>query len=634
MENKILPEYNASQIIYQSDRESARQRVATYLGSASSTGLHHCIWEVVDNAIDEAMADFCDSITVIYHKNGFISVEDNGRGIPVDVHPEYNVSALRLLCTTLHSGGKMNNDVYKTSGGLNGMGLFLTVACSEKATVEVSRNGKLYYDEYEHGLPITKLSSKGELPTRRGIKTTHTGTKVYFKGDSEVFETTEYKPELIKKRLHMSAYLNPGVTLKFINEHNGEEVIFNETEGIAGYIKEVNKDENTLFEPIYIKGKSGNIEAEIAIQYVEDGEMIISYTNSVSNIDGGEHETGFKSGLTKLINNYVKEMNYLKGKETSFKGKDIRFGLVAVISVKHPNPQFEGQTKTKLGNSDAKIALEDIVYREGALYFDRHLEELNLILENASKSMSIRNKTEKIKTLAMSKENQLQTNGKLASALSKKPEECEIFIVEGDSAGGTAKTGRDRKYQAILPLRGKIINVEKAPLERVLANKEIQTMILAFGCGYGDDFDISKLKYDKIIIMTDADIDGDHIRSLFLTFIIRYMPELIYAGKVYKAIPPLYKIVYESKKSEFDYAYSDKELETIKINSKKKIKNIQRYKGLGEMSSEQLWDTTMNPQTRKLARITVDDIAISSHTVDVFMGPKADRRKQIILNEI
>lgn len=627
-------EYNASQIIYQTDRESARTRVATYLGSASSSGLHHCIWEVIDNAIDEAMAGYCTEITVILHENGYISVEDNGRGIPVDIHPKYNMSALRLLCTTLHSGGKINNEVYKTSGGLNGMGLFLTVACSEKAIVEVSRDGKLYYDEYEHGFPVTRLSAKGELPVRKGVKTTHTGTKVYFKGDSLVFETTEYKPELIKKRLHTSAYLNPGVLLRFINEKNGENIVYHETEGIVGYIKDITKDDNPLFEPIYLKGKSGNIEAEIAIQYIEDGEMIISYTNSVANIDGGEHETGFKTGLTRLINNYVKEMNYLKGKETSFKGKDVRFGLVAVISVKHPNPQFEGQTKTKLGNADAKPALDEIVYKEGTLYFDRHLEELNLILENASKSMSIRNKTDKIKSLAMSKDNQLQTNGKLASALSKKPEECEIFIVEGDSAGGTAKTGRDRKYQAILPLRGKIINVEKAPLEKVLANKEIQTMILAFGCGYGEDFNIEKLKYDKIIIMTDADIDGDHIRSLILTLLIRYMPELIYAGKVYKAIPPLYKVVFDGKKDNFKYAYSDKELDNIKKETKKKIKSIQRYKGLGEMSAEQLWDTTMNPETRNLARITVDDIAASSHTVDVFMGPKADRRKQIILNEI
>lgn len=428
MSNK---EYNASHIVYQSDRESARTRVATYLGSASSSGLHHCIWEVVDNSIDEAMAGHCNEITVILHKDGFVSVEDNGRGIPVDVHPEYKMSALRLLCTTLHSGGKMNNDVYKTSGGLNGMGLFLTVACSEKAIVEVSRDGHIYYDEYEHGFPKTELNAKGELPKRRGVKPSHTGTRVYFKGDSEVFETTEYKPELIKKRLHMSAYLNPGVKLKFINENNGEEILYEEDEGIAGYIREVNKEENPLFEPIYLKGKSGNIEAEIAIQYIEDGEMIISYTNSVANIDGGEHETGFKAGLTRLINNYVKDMNYLKGKETSFKGKDVRFGLVAVISVKHPNPQFEGQTKTKLGNADAKSALDDIIYTQGMLYFDRHLDELNLILENASKSMSIRNKTDKIKTLAMSKENQLQTNGKLASALSKKPEECEIFIVEG-----------------------------------------------------------------------------------------------------------------------------------------------------------------------------------------------------------
>lgn len=660
----MAEEYSAKNIIYQTDRESARSRVATYLGSASSNGLHHCIWEVVDNAIDEAMAGYCDSIIVTLHKNGYISVEDNGRGIPVDIHPEYKMSALRLLCTTLHSGGKMNNDVYKTSGGLNGMGLFLTVACSEKAIVEVSRNGKLYYDEYEHGFPVTKLTTKGALPTRRGVKTTHTGTRVYFKGDSEVFETTEYKPEIIKKRLHMSAYLNPGVKLVFIDENKKEndasrKIIFEETEGIVGYLKEINKDETTITEPIYFKGKSKGIEAEIAMQYIDDSsELIVSYTNSVATIDGGEHETGFKAGLTKLINYYAKELDFLKAskvqkvgksaktsKETSFKGKDVRFGLTAVISLKHPNPQFEGQTKTKLGNQDARLAVDEIVNKEGSYYFDRHLDDVNLILTQAKKSMDIRNKTDKIKSLAMSKENQLQTNGKLASALSKKPSECEIFIVEGDSAGGSAKMGRDSKIQAILPLRGKIINVEKAPLEKVLANKEIQTMILAFGCGYRDDFDISKLKYDKIIIMTDADIDGDHIRSLFLTFIMRYMPQLISEGKVYKAVPPLYKVSFTgggrvsktTKENNFVYAYSDKELNEIREkleNDKrttKKISNIQRYKGLGEMSAEQLWETTMDPATRKLNRITIDDVADTSHEIDVFMGPKADRRKKIIL---
>lgn len=625
--------YNADSIICQTDRESARTRAGTYLGSASSSGLHHCIWEVVDNAIDEAMAGFCTEIKVTLHKDGFISVEDNGRGIPVDLHKEKKLPALRVLCTSLHSGGKMNNDTYKTSGGLNGMGLFLTVACSEKAIVEVSRNGKVYYDEYEHGLPITKLTAKNELPTRRGVHPEHTGTKVYFKGDSEVFETTEYKPELIKKRLHTSAYLNKGVKITFINENNNEEIVYEENDGIAGYVRDINKDENTLFPPIYLKGKKDHIEAEIAIQYTDNGgEMILSYTNSIFNVDGGQHETGFKSGLTRLINRYVKEMNYLKGKEQAFSGRDVRFGIVAVLSIRHPAPQFEGQTKTKLGNTDAKFALDDIIFREGSLYFDRHLNELNMILENASKSMSIRTKTDKIKSLAMTKEKQLQANGKLASALSKKAEECELFIVEGDSAGGSAKMGRDRRYQAILPLRGKILNVEKRPVEKVLENKEIQTMILSFGCGYGDDFDISKLKYDKIIIMTDADIDGDHIRSLFLTLIIRYMPQLIHEGKIYKAIPPLYKVSFSQK--DFTYVYSDKELDKLKSTTKKKIRGIQRYKGLGEMSAEQLWDTTMNPETRCLKRITIDDVVLASHTTDVFMGPKAERRKNIILNEI
>ena len=625
--------YNADSIICQTDRESARTRAGTYLGSASSSGLHHCIWEVVDNAIDEAMAGFCTEIKVTLHKDGFISVEDNGRGIPVDLHKEKKLPALRVLCTSLHSGGKMNNDTYKTSGGLNGMGLFLTVACSEKAIVEVSRNGKVYYDEYEHGLPVTKLTAKNELPTRRGVHPKHTGTKVYFKGDSDVFETTEYKPELIKKRLHTSAYLNKGVKITFINENNNEEIIYEENDGIAGYVRDINKDENTLFPPIYLKGKKDHIEAEIAIQYTDNGgEMILSYTNSIFNVDGGQHETGFKSGLTRLINRYVKEMNYLKGKEQAFSGRDVRFGIVAVLSIRHPAPQFEGQTKTKLGNTDAKFALDDIIFREGSLYFDRHLNELNMILENASKSMSIRTKTDKIKSLAMTKEKQLQANGKLASALSKKAEECELFIVEGDSAGGSAKMGRDRRYQAILPLRGKILNVEKRPVEKVLENKEIQTIILSFGCGYGDDFDISKLKYDKIIIMTDADIDGDHIRSLFLTLIIRYMPQLIHEGKIYKAIPPLYKVSFSQK--DFTYVYSDKELDKLKSTTKKKIRGIQRYKGLGEMSAEQLWDTTMNPETRCLKRITIDDVVLASHTTDVFMGPKAERRKNIILNEI
>lgn len=629
MKNKS---YNAKHIVIQTDRESARSRVATYLGSASSVGLHHCIWEVVDNSIDEAMAGFCTEIKVTLHKNGYISVEDNGRGIPVDIHPEKNISALRVLCTSLHSGGKMDNSVYKTSGGLNGMGLFLTVACSEKAVVEVSRDGKLYYDEYENGFPVTKLTAKGGLPVRKGVSTTKTGTKVYFKGDSEVFECTEYKPDLIKKHLHTSAYLNSGVSLIFINENTGEETVYHETEGIVGYIKDITKDENPLFEPIHLQGKSNNIEAEIALQYIEDGEVIISYTNSVANVDGGEHETGFKSGFTKLINNYVKDMNYLKGKETSFKGKDVRFGMIAIISLKHPSPQFEGQTKTKLGNTDAKYALEEIIQTQGALFFDRNLECLNIILENASKSMSIRNKTDKIKSLAMSKENQLQTNGKLAACLSKKTEDNELFIVEGDSAGGTAKTGRNRKYQAILPLRGKVLNVEKSTMDKSLANKEIQTIILALGCGYGNDFDISKLKYNKVIIMTDADVDGHHIRSLLMTLFYKFMPELIQEGHLYKAIPPLYKITSgKGKKESFVYAYSDRELEEIKSKTSN-IKGIQRYKGLGEMSAEQLWETTMNPETRTLAKIAIDDIFETSDMTKLFMGPKADRRKELILN--
>lgn len=617
--------YNAEDIQVLDDRTHCRMRPALYIGSTDSRGVFHMFYEIFSNSVDEFLAGYCTSIYVKLNSDGSITIKDNGRGIPVDIHPIQKISAARLVASKLNAGGKFNKNGYDISGGLHGQGMSCVNFLSNNFTIKVSRDNKVYEDKYEKGIPITKLTKSGMLPT---IKENfiHSGTEITFKPDNEIFPDTEFKPELIKRRIQESAFLNKGLEIIFENEKNKEKLIYKEDEGILGYIKELNKDNNCLTKPIYIEGESNGIKAEIALQYITDySEQSFSYCNNISTIEGGTHVTGMKTGLTKLINNYIKELN--KGK--TLEGKDIRQGLVSIVSIKHSEPQFEGQTKSKLGNNDAKTALEDIMIKYGPIFFDKNIDQIEIIIKNAIKSASLRKNIDGLKNKIFSKEQQLQNNGKLANCISKKMEECELFIVEGDSAGGTAKMGRDRKTQAILPIRGKILNVDKATIEKIFQNTEITSIILALGTNYGEDYNEEKLKFDKIIIAADADIDGFHICSLLLTFFYRMLPELIINGHVYKAVPPLYKV---NMGSSFEYIYSDQELADLKKKNKTKIKNIQRFKGLGEMMANQLWETTMDPKTRKLVKLTLADAKEAENITKIYMGSKVDQRKENIMN--
>lgn len=616
--------YTADNIEVLDDRSHCRARPALYIGSTDSRGVFHLFYEIFANSVDEFLAGYCTKITVILNKDGSLTVKDNGRGIPVDLHKQSKISAARLVASKLNAGGKFSHKNYDVSGGLHGQGMSCVNFLSTYFKLEVKRDGKIYNDEYKQGIPIIELKN-GMLPHKK-IDSLETGTSITFLPDKEIFSDITFNAENIKKKIQESAFLNKGLEIEFINKNNNEQIIYKEDEGIFGYIKEINKDEECLTKPIYIEGEFEDIKAEIALQYITDySEKSFSYCNNISTIEGGTHVTGMRSGLTKLINNYIKELN--KGK--SLEGKDIRQGLVSIVSIKHKNPQFEGQTKTKLGNLDAKTALENIMINYGPIYFDKNIDQVEIIIKNALKSASLRKNIDSLKNKVFSKERELQNNGKLANCLSKKYKDNELFIVEGDSAGGTAKMGRDRKFQAILPLRGKVLNVEKASEEKIFNNQEITSIILTLGTGYGEDYDDSKIKYDKIIIATDADIDGFHIRSLLLTFFYRLMPDLINNGHVYKAVPPLYKI---STKDDFIYVYSDAELQTYKTKLKSKIKNIQRFKGLGEMKAEQLWETTMNPATRKIVPITLEDAKAAENMTKIYMGTKIELRKENIMN--
>lgn len=625
-------EYNSNAIQILEGLEAVRLRPGMYIGSTNSRGLHHLLWEIVDNSIDEHLSGHCSTIDVIHHKDGAMSVKDNGRGIPVDIHPKQNLPTTRVIFTTLHAGGKFNGGGYGNSGGLHGVGSSVVNALSEWLEVKVSRNGNVYHDRYEKGgHPAIELTEKGELPIIG--KAHETGTCISFKPDAAVFETTKYDDELIHERLKEKAYLNPGLTLTYTNEATGESLTFHEEEGIVGFVRELNDGSQTLSNVVSFEGRVDGIEAKVALQYVaSSNETIISYVNNIPTHDGGTHVTGFKSGLTRLINNYVKELNFAKD---TFDGKDVRSGLVAIISMSHPNPQYEGQTKGKLSNTNAKSAMEEIVYSDGQKVMDRHIMDIKEIIEHIKKVAKLRQKEEKLRINLDSKEVKLQTNGKLSVALSKDASKAELFIVEGNSAGGTAKQGRDRQFQAVLPLRGKILNVEKASLDAALKNQEIVSLYSALGCGYGDDFDISKLKYGKIVILTDADVDGSHIRILLMTLFHRFSPELLTQGHVYRGIPPLYKVTYDRKatknKPNYEYVYSDRELSELQADGRRNIKSIQRYKGLGEMDAEQLWDTTLNPSKRTLERITIDSKAETSKVTELLMGNKSEPRKDFIV---
>jgi DNA gyrase subunit B len=624
--------YDASSIIALEGLEAVRMRPGMYIGSTGRKGLNHLIYEIVDNAVDEHLAGHCSHIKVTLEADGSCTVEDDGRGIPVGMH-EKGMSAERLVFTTLHAGGKFDNSSYKTSGGLHGVGSSVVNALSEYLNIEISRDGYVFYDSYERGTPTTKLEN-GLLPKLR--KTKETGTKVNFKPDPEIFEKTRFASAEVKSRLHETAYLNPELTIDYrdLRDGNDVQITYHEPEGIIGFVKEINKNKEIINEPVYIKGESENISVEIAFQYVNEfQENVLGFCNNIFNAEGGTHITGFKTQFTQVMNTYARELGILKEKDGNFTGADIRNGMTAVVSVKHPDPRFEGQTKTKLDNPDAARVTGKITAEEVVRYFDRNLETLKAVLACAERSAKIRKTEEKAKTNLISKQKySFDSNGKLANCESKDPKICEIFIVEGDSAGGSAKTARNRNFQAILPIRGKILNVEKASMDKVLANAEIKSMINAFGCGfsegYGNDFDITKLRYDKIIIMADADVDGAHISTLLLTLFYRFMPELIYEGHVYVAMPPLYKVM--PSRGEGEYLYDDKALEKYRKNHKGQKFTLQRYKGLGEMDAEQLWETTLDPKNRRLKRVEIEDGRLASEITEVLMGTQVPPRRDFI----
>ncbi len=652
-----MSEYTGKEIVVLEGLEAVRKRPGMYIGSTGSRGLHHLIWEILDNSIDEQLAGFCNEVNITLQKDGGVCIEDNGRGVPVDMHPTKKIPTVRVVYTILHAGGKFNSTVYKVSGGLHGVGSSVVNALSSHMIVEVRRDGQVYRDEYrDGGHPVTELI-KGQLPAVGKCAKSNTGTKVTFYPDADIFETVIFKPDVIKKKLKEIAFLNKNLKLNYINEMDGEIRTYQEELGIQSFVTYINREATTLHDtPIYIEGTSGDIEVEVAFQYTTSfTEQINSYCNRINVVDGGTLVTGFKMALTRVMNQYARELGVLKDKDENFDGKDIRTGLVAIISIKHPDPQFEGQTKTKLGNTDAKSAVDDVFSLQIQHYFDKNVEILRTILDNSMKSYNARKASDKARTAVLKQLNDTDAKSKLAACTSKKSEECEVYIVEGDSAGGTVKTARNRKTQAVLPLRGKILNVEKASLEKILTNNEIKSMIAAFGCGIGEEFDIKKLRYDKIIILTDADVDGSHISTLLLTFFYRFMPELIYQGKIYRGLPPLYKVDYESvkkgsvpksgqtdtdskpkkrgKKKLSQYVFNDYELEKFRKNKDYKIISIQRYKGLGEMDAEQLWETTLDPEQRILAQICINDTVDADDITTTLMSSNVPPRRQFIMEE-
>ena len=624
-------QYNADSITVLEGLEAVRKRPGMYIGSVGTKGLNHLIYEIVDNSVDEHLAGYCSEIRVTLEADGSCTVRDNGRGIPVEMHKK-GVSAERVVLATLHAGGKFDNEAYKTSGGLHGVGSSVVNALSSHMDVKVYRDGKIHHDAYERGVPVIELKD-GLLPVIG--RTKETGTQINFMPDDEIFERTRFKADWLKSRLHETAYLNPNLTIYYANRRSGEEeeIAYHEPDGLVAYVKELNSGKTAVHEPIYVKGCVDRVEVEIAFQFVDTfEENILGFCNNIFTQEGGTHLAGFKTRFTALINSYARELGILKEKDSNFTGADTRNGMTAIVAVKHPDPIFEGQTKTKLASADATKAVFTVTGEELPRYFDRNLETLKGIIGCAEKSAKIRRAEEKAKTNMLSKSKfSFDSNGKLANCESRDPEKCEIFIVEGDSAGGSAKTARNRQYQAILPIRGKILNVEKASIDKVLANAEIKTMINSFGCGfsegYGNDFDLSKLRYNKIIIMTDADVDGSHIDTLLLTFLYRFMPELIYNGHVYIAMPPLFKVI--PKRGEEQYLYDEKELEKYRKTHTGEF-TLQRYKGLGEMDASQLWETTLDPERRVLKQVEIEDARMASEITEMLMGSEVGPRREFI----
>lgn len=626
-----MQDYNAGSITVLEGLEAVRVRPGMYIGGVGVKGLNHLIYEIMDNSIDEHLAGYCKNIWVTLNADGSCTVRDDGRGIPVEMHQK-GVSAERVVLSTLHAGGKFDNESYKTSGGLHGVGSSVVNALSSFLDIKIYRGGYIHHDRYERGVPVIELK-KGLLPTVG--KTKESGTEITFLPDDTIFEVTKFRADWLKSRMHESAYLNPGLILHFINkrENEYEEKIYHEPEGIVAYVKELNKGKEVMHAPISYKGVCDNIEVEAAIQCVDAfEENILGFCNNIFTQEGGTHIAGFKTKFTGLINTYARELGILKDKDSNFTGADTRNGMTAIVSIKHPDPMFEGQTKTKLASADATRAVLTVTGDELTRYFDRNVDVVKSIISCAEKSAKIRKAEERAKTNMLTKSKfSFESNGKLANCESKDPSKCEIFIVEGDSAGGSAKTARNRNFQAILPIRGKILNVEKASIDKVLANAEIKTMINTFGCGfsegYGNDFDISKLRYDKIILMTDADVDGSHIDTLLLTFLYRFMPELIYDGHVYIAMPPLFKVV--PKRGEGVYLYDEKALEDYRKKHKDNF-TLQRYKGLGEMDAEQLWETTLDPERRVLKKVEIEDARLASEITELLMGSDVTPRRNFI----
>ncbi len=624
MQDFTASEYTAEKIQVLKGLEPVRQRPGMYIGSTGKTGLHHLVYEIVDNSIDEALQGFCDYIKVTIRKDGSVEVEDNGRGIPVDIHPETGTSALEVVMTTLHAGGKFSKDSYKVSGGLHGVGASVVNALSEWMEVEVHRNGKIYRQKYSRGAKLTEVEEIGETNKR--------GTIVRFKPDSLIFTTTEFDADTILTRLRDLAFLNPNITIEFKDERNEIHRTLHYSGGLKEFVNHLNRGSKALHEVVFIEGKSGDVEVSVAFQYTDDdAEEIISFVNNIKTVDGGTHVTGFKTAFTRVVNELGKKKNLIKGEP--FKGEDLREGMTAVISVlMMGTPQFEGQTKSKLGNEEVQDAVAKVVRDKLSEYFETNESTLKIIIQKAQQAREAREAAKRARE-AVKRKSALGAStlpGKLADCISKSVEEAELFIVEGDSAGGSAKQARNRNFQAILPLRGKILNVEKSNELKLLKSETIRDIITAIGAGIGDNFDLSKIRYGKIIIMTDADVDGAHIRTLLLALFYRYMRPLIEDGRIYIAMPPLYKVTVSGQKKP-TYLYSDEELKELTKDLQPGKYEVQRYKGLGEMNPEQLWETTMNPETRKIMKVRIEDAEEADSLFEILMGKDPEERRGYIM---
>lgn len=623
MLNENTGNYGVDEIQVLEGLEAVRRRPGMYIGSTSARGLHHLVYEVLDNSIDEAMAGYCDLIEVVIHEDNSVTVTDNGRGIPVGIHPKTGLSAVETVLTILHAGGKFGGGGYKVSGGLHGVGLSVVNALSEKLSVEVNIDGLVYHQNYERGASVTSLEVIG--------KSESNGTKVTFKPDSSIFEELIFSLETLTQRIRELSFLNKGIKITLKDERSGQEITFQHEGGLKDFVGYVNKNKAVLHsKPIYLSGEKDGVQVEVALQYT-DGyvENLFSYVNNIHTVDGGTHEAGFKTALTRVFNDYGKKYNILKNGEANLTGEDIREGMTAVMSIKVPEPQFEGQTKTKLGNSEVRGIVDSVVMDGLSVFLEENPPVSRKIIDKALTASRAREAARKARELTRRKsvlENSTLP-GKLADCSDRDPSISELYLVEGDSAGGSAKQGRDRRFQAILPLRGKILNVEKARMDKILGNEEIRALITALGTGIGEDFDISKARYHKIIIMTDADVDGAHIRTLLLTFFYRYMRQLIENGYMLIAQPPLYKLKRGKKEN---YYYSDQELEKTLQQQGRDGVTIQRYKGLGEMNAEQLWDTTMDPDTRTVMQVNLENAIEADAIFSMLMGDRVEPRKEFI----